>query len=298
VHAGPFANIAHGTSSVVADQVALGLADYVITEAGFGSDIGMEKFFDIKCRASGLEPDAVVMVTTIRALKMHGGGPAVKPGFDLPKVYTEEHLDLVRKGGENLRAHLAIAERFGVPVVVAINVFPTDTDAEVALVEEIARESGAVAAVPTTHWADGGAGSVALAEAVRDAAQQPSDFRYLYDEADTIKEKIEAIARKVYGADGVVYDPTAERQIARYEASGFGDLPICMAKTHLSLSHDPALKGVPKGFIFPVREVRVSAGAGFIYPLGGTMRTMPGLPAVPAFMRIDIDEDGRTVGLS
>lgn len=298
VHAGPFANIATGTSSTVADQVALKLTDYVVTEAGFGSDIGMEKFFDIKCRASGLTPDVVVLVATIRALKMHGGGSKVVAGFDLPKEYVEEDLGLLEKGLANLKAHIGIARKFGIPVVCAVNVFPTDTDAEIDLVCRSAMKAGASSAVATRHVAEGGNGAEALARAVVEAGELSSEFRLLYDLDLSINEKIEIIAKEVYGADGVAFEPKASQQIASYEESGFGGLPICMAKTHLSLSHDPSLKGAPTGFTLPIREVRVSAGAGFIYPLVGNMMTMPGLPAIPAFMRIDIDEEGRTVGLS
>ena len=298
VHAGPFANIATGTSSTVSDQVALKLTDYVVTEAGFGSDIGMEKFFDIKCRASGLEPDVVVLVATIRALKMHGGGSKVVAGYDLPREYVEEDLELLEKGLANLRAHIGIARKFGIPVVCAVNVFPTDTNAEIDLVCEAAREAGAVSAVATRHVAEGGKGAEDLARAVVEAGNEPSDFQLLYDLDLSIKEKIEIIAKEVYGADGVTFEAKASQQIASYEETGFGSLPICMAKTHLSLSHDPTLKGAPSGFTLPIREVRASAGAGFIYPLVGNMMTMPGLPAIPAFMKIDIDEDGKTVGLS
>lgn len=297
VHAGPFANIAHGNSSVVADQIALRLGDYVITESGFGADIGMEKFFNIKCRVSGLKPDCVVLVATVRALKMHGGGPKVIPGKALPSAYTDENLDLVRAGAENLVAHIETARRFGVPVVVAINRFTSDTDAELALIKELAIEAGAMAAVPTDHWANGGEGARELAEAVVAACEAPSDFKFLYDLELPIKEKIEIIAREIYGADGVTYDAAAEKQIKTYEASGYGDLPICMAKTHLSISHDPSLKGRPRGFTIPVREVRASIGAGFIYPLLGEMRTMPGLGSKPAYLNIDIDENGNIVGL-
>ncbi len=298
VHAGPFANIAHGNSSIVADKVALKLADFVVTEAGFGADIGMEKFFDIKCRASGLAPSAVVMVATIRALKMHGGGPKVVAGYDLPREYVEENLDLVERGAANLIHHIGIARTFGMPVVVAINIFPTDTEREIALVQRIAEEAGALAAVPTSHWSDGGEGARALAEAVVTAAEQPSRFAPLYDVASPIKSKIETIATRIYGAAGVAYESEAEAQIRTYEASGFGHLPICMAKTHLSLSHDPTQKGAPTGFTLPIREVRASVGAGFIYPLCGEMQTMPGLPATPGFMNIDIDSEGRVIGLS
>ena len=274
VHAGPFANIAHGNSSIVADQIALKLADYVVTESGFGADIGMEKFFDIKCRYSGLVPNAVVLVATVRALKMHGGGPKVVAGRDLDSAYTDENLELLDKGTANLAKNIEIAKLFGIPVVVAINRFKYDTDAEVRLVQQRAEEAGAYAAVPSNHWAEGGRGSIELGEAVIDACEQPSNFEFLYPLDYSIKQKIETIAARVYGADGVDYTPQAEKQIASYEKAGFGNLPICMAKTHLSLSHDPALKGVPAGFIVPIREVRASVGAGFIYPLLGEMRTM------------------------
>ncbi|RME47006.1 MAG: formate--tetrahydrofolate ligase [Chloroflexi bacterium] len=297
VHAGPFANIAHGNSSVIADKVALKLADYVVTESGFGADVGMEKFFDIKCRTSGLVPNVVVMVASIRALKMHGGGPRVVAGYDLAREYVEENLELLEKGGENLAWHVGIARKFGIPVVVAVNRFPTDTDAEIELVKRIGEEAGAYATVMANHWAEGGEGARELAEAVVDACEEPSEFRFLYDVNLPIKQKIEIIATEIYGADGVEYSPEAEAQIRTYEQNGFGNLPICMAKTHLSLSHDPNLKGVPKGFTLPVREVRASVGAGFIYPLCGEMKTMPGLPATPAFMNVDIDEDGRVIGL-
>ena len=297
VHAGPFANIAHGNSSIVADQIALKLADYVVTESGFGADIGMEKFFNVKCRYSGLIPNAVVLVATIRAMKMHGGGPKVVAGRDLDKAYTEENLELLEKGGANLAKNIQIAKLFGIPVVVAINRFKYDTDAEVALVKKIAEAAGAYAAVPSNHWAEGGAGSVELAEAVVDACEQPSDFNFLYPLDLSIKEKIETIASKVYGADGVDYTPLANQQIASYEKAGFGNLPINMAKTHLSISHDPALKGVPTGFVLPIREVRASVGAGFIYPLCGEMRTMPGLPSKPVFLNVDLDDEGKVVGL-
>ncbi len=298
VHAGPFANIAHGNSSIIADQIALRLADYVVTESGFGADIGMEKFFNIKCRYSGLVPNVVVLVATIRALKMHGGGPKVSPGAPLHEDYTSENLALLEAGLGNLAHHIGIARKFGVPVVVAINRFATDTPAEIALVRDIAHGAGAEAVAMADHWALGGRGAVELAEAVIAVSEKPSQFRFLYPLDRPIKEKIEIIAREVYGADGVTYEPTAERQIAQYEAAGFGNLPICMAKTHLSLSHDPNLKGVPKGFTIPVREVRASVGAGFVYPLIGTMSTMPGLPTTPAFMNIDIDlETGKIVGM-
>ena len=297
VHAGPFANIAHGNSSIVADRIALRLGDYVVTESGFGADMGMEKFFDIKCRVSGLKPDCVVLVATVRALKTHGGGPKVVAGRPLDAAYTEENLPLLRAGLSNLEAHIGNARLFGVPVVVAVNMFPTDTENEVTLITEAAMAAGAVHAVPTDHWARGGAGAVELAEAVVDACEQPSDFSFLFPLEQSISEKIEAIATKIYGAAGVEYSSKAKRQIADFEKAGFGYLPICMAKTHLSISHDPTLKGAPSGYTLPVREVRASVGAGFIYPLLGEMRTMPGLGTTPAFMSVDINEAGEVVGL-
>ncbi|MCJ7552235.1 MAG: formate--tetrahydrofolate ligase, partial [Anaerolineae bacterium] len=297
VHAGPFANIAHGNSSVIADQLGSKMVDYLLTESGFGADIGMEKFFDIKCRASGLIPDAVVLVATVRALKMHGGGPRVVPGRDLDKAYTEENLELLRAGVGNLKAHIAIARKFGIPVVVAINAFPTDTATEWQIVHDAALEAGAFDAVVAQHWADGGEGAAELAEAVVRATEEPADFRFLYDLGFSIKEKIEILATEVYGADGVDYSPEAEAKIKLYTSLGYDKMPICMAKTHLSLSHDPALKGVPRGFTFPIRDIRASAGAGFLYPLAGKISTMPGLPSSPNFMNIDI-VDGKVVGLS
>jgi len=297
VHAGPFANIAHGNSSIVADRVALQLGDYVVTESGFGADIGMEKFMDIKCRASGLTPDCVVLVATVRALKTHGGGPRVVPGRPLDPAYTEQNLSLLDAGMPNLIAHIENARRFGVPVVVAINQFPTDTAAEIDRIREAALKAGATDAVGTTHHADGGEGARELAAAVTKAADQPSDFSYLYPLEMSITDKIETICREVYGADGVEYSPAATRQIRSFEEAGFGYLPICMAKTHLSISHDAGLKGRPSGFTVPVREVRASVGAGFIYPLLGTMRTMPGLGSTPAYLNVDIDEHGNVVGL-
>ena len=297
VHAGPFANIAHGNSSILADRIALKLSDYVVTESGFGAEIGMEKFFDIKCRTSGLVPNCVVLVATIRALKMHGGGAKVVAGRPLAEEYTRENLQLLEKGVCNLQRNIEIARMFGIPVVVAVNHFASDTPAEVELVRKAAEAAGAEAAVGCEHWAEGGKGAVELAEAVVAACEKPSKFNLLYPNEMPIREKIETIARKVYLADGVTYEPLAARQIASYEKAGLNHLPICMAKTHLSLSHDPALKGVPKGFTVPVREVRASAGAGFLYPLLGTMRTMPGLPSRPAFVDIDLDDEGQVVGM-
>jgi methylenetetrahydrofolate dehydrogenase (NADP+)/methenyltetrahydrofolate cyclohydrolase/formyltetrahydrofolate synthetase/formate--tetrahydrofolate ligase len=297
VHAGPFANIAHGNSSILADHVALHLGDYVVTESGFGADIGMEKFFDIKCRASGLVPDAVVLVATVRALKMHGGGPRVVPGRALDPAYTEENLELLDAGVANLVAHIRNAKLFGVPVVVGINTFSSDTDAEIELIRKRSLEAGALAAEHTTHWADGGAGAVDLAKAVVAAAGEPSNFEYLYELDIPIRDKIEIIAKQIYGAGSVKYDGLAERQIAEFEEQGWGSLPICVAKTHLSISQDPKVKGAPVGHDVRVREVRASVGAGFIYPLLGTMRTMPGLGMTPAYMNVDVDDDGKVVGL-
>jgi methylenetetrahydrofolate dehydrogenase (NADP+)/methenyltetrahydrofolate cyclohydrolase/formyltetrahydrofolate synthetase/formate--tetrahydrofolate ligase len=297
VHAGPFANIAHGNSSIIADRIALKLMDYVVTESGFGADIGMEKFFDIKCRYSGLVPDAVVLVATIRALKMHGGGPKVVAGKPLDEAYKQENLELLEKGCSNLSANISIARKFGIPVVVAINSFSDDTPAEIEVVKNQAKKAGAFDAVVSDHWANGGKGATQLAEAVVAACEEPSNFDFLYPLDWSIEKKIETIASKVYGASKVEFSPQAKNQIATYEQSGFGNLPICMAKTHLSLSHDPSLKGAPTGFTLPIREVRASVGAGFIYPLCGEMRTMPGLPSVPAFMSIDLDERGEVKGL-
>jgi len=297
VHAGPFANIAHGNSSIIADYMALKMGDYVITESGFGADIGMEKFFNIKCRYSGLIPNAVVLVATIRALKMHGGGPKVVPGRPLDAAYTTENLDMLEKGCCNLAGNIDIANKFGVPVVVAVNVFAADTDKEIDLVRKMGKEFGAFDSVPTEHHAKGGDGSIELAKAVVAACEEKSNFKFLYDVNDPIKAKIETIAKEVYGADGVDYTPVASEQIASYEKSGFGKLPLCMAKTHLSFSHDPTLKGRPTGFTLPIREVRASVGSGFIYALCGEMRTMPGLSSVPAFMKMDVDENGKMSGL-
>lgn len=300
VHAGPFANIAHGNSSVMADMIGLKLADYVITESGFGSDMGMEKFFDIKCRYSGNIPDVVVLVATIRALKMHGGGPKVSAGSPLAPEYETENLDLVRQGMENLRAHCENAHKFGVPVVLALNRFHTDTDAELELVQNICRGSGNIIdAVVTNHWEEGGEGAVDLGKAVIKAAEKESDFKFLYTLDIPIKEKIETIAKEIYGADGVDYSPQAEQEIEDYTKLGYDNLPICMAKTHLSLSHDASLKGRPKGFRIPIRSVNASIGAGFLYPVAGPIRLMPGLPTRPAYYDIDIELDtGRILGLS
>jgi formyltetrahydrofolate synthetase len=302
VHAGPFANIAHGNSSIVADQIALKLVGpdgYVLTEAGFGADMGFEKFCNIKCRYSGLKPDGAVLVATIRALKMHGGGPKVVAGQPLAHAYTQENLELLEKGCSNLIRLIANARSFGIPVVVAINRFKDDTDAEVALVRRLAIEAGAADAVVSNHWAQGGAGAVELGKALITACEKPGNFHFLYSLDLSIKEKIEIIVREMYGGSGVEYSPEAEKKVELYTRQGFDKLPICMAKTHLSLSHDPNLKGAPTGFTVPVRDIRASVGAGFLYPLLGTMATMPGLSTRPGYYDVDLDTaTGRIIGLS
>ena len=289
VHCGPFANIAHGNSSIVADRIALKLADYVVTESGFGADCGMEKFMNIKCRMSGLVPNCVVMVTSIRALKMHGGGPKVTPGRPLADAYKQENLDLLKKGLPNLVQHIENARSFGVPVVVAVNKFTTDTDREIAAVREAAVAAGAEDAVLSEVWAKGGEGGAALAETVVKACEKPTNFKYLYELDWPIEKKIETIATKIYRADGVDYLPEAKKKIKLYTELGYDKLPICMAKTHLSFTHDPTMKGAPRGWKIPIRDIRASVGAGFLYPLCGEMRTMPGLPSRPAFVDVDID---------
>jgi formyltetrahydrofolate synthetase len=306
VHAGPFANIAHGNSSVIADQIALRLVGkdgFVVTEAGFGADIGGEKFFDIKCRTSGLKPHCAVLVASVRALKMHGGGPAVIAGRPLPKEYTEEHLDLLGKGVVNLQAHIRNLKKFGVKVVVAINKFTYDTDNEIELIRKVAKETGAEDALLATHWADGGKGAVDLAKAVVAACEKQrqegeGNFKFLYDVQLSIKEKIETIAKSIYGAAGVSYSALAEEKIRLFTAQGFDKLPICVAKTQYSFSHEAGLKGAPTGFTLPIEDVRASVGAGFVYPICGDMRTIPGLPTRPVFYDIDIDENGEITGLS
>jgi len=297
VHAGPFANIAHGNSSIIADQIAVKLSDYVVTESGFGADIGAEKFMDIKCRISGLKPDAVVLAATVRALKMHSGKYTVVPGKPLEPELVRENIPDIEEGGCNLKKQIENMKLFGIPVVVAINRFTTDTDKEIEAVRKIALDAGAFDAVESNVWADGGKGGENLARAVVKAADEPSEFKFLYPLDISIKEKIETITTKIYGADGVEYTPLADRQIKTFTDLGYDKLPLCMAKTHLSLSHDPKLKGVPTGFTVPIREVRASIGAGFLYPLLGQMSTMPGLPSVPAGAHVDIDENGKTVGL-
>ena len=301
VHAGPFANIAHGNSSVVADMIGIKLASggYLVTESGFGADCGMEKFFDIKCRVSGLIPNCVVIVASIRALKMHGGGPRVVAGIPLDPAYKQENLKLLEKGVANLEVNIKIARKFGIPVVVGVNKFNTDTDREITLVKEAAIAAGAEDAIVNEAWAKGAAGAAALAEAVVAACEKPNNFKFLYPLDMPIKDKIETIAREVYGADGVLFEAAAQAKLKLYTEVGYDKLAINMAKTHLSLSHDPNWKGVPKDYMLPVRDIRASVGAGFLYPLCGTMRTMPGLPSRPVFMNVDIDvETGKVLGLS
>jgi formate--tetrahydrofolate ligase len=297
VHAGPFANIAQGNNSVIADRIALKLADYVVTESGFGADMGAEKFMDIKCRASGLRPDCVVVVATVRALKAHSGKFEVRPGKPLDEGLKTEDLVSLAEGIGNLEKHVENMKKYGIPVVAVVNAFPTDTEAEHAYIKERALAAGADFAVSHQVHANGGAGGAELAEAVVAACEMPKDFKLLYPDSASIKEKIEAIATEIYGADGVDYLPAAEAKIKQYTEAGYSELPICMAKTHLSLSHDPALKGRPTGWRLPIRDIRASVGAGFLYPLCGDMRTMPGLPKTPAGNAIDIDEHGNVVGL-
>jgi len=298
VHAGPFANIAHGNNSILADRLALVTNDIVCTEAGFGADMGAEKFFDIKCRASGLRPDAAVVVATVRALKMHGGVASVVAGKPLDPALYEENVEGVRRGAQNLAKQIEIVSQFNVPVVVALNWFPTDTPAELAAIREVALAAGARDAVISRHFADGGPGAEALAHAVWSAAQVGApDFELLYPDDASLRDKIEAVAVRIYGASGVDELPAATRALDQFERLGFGHLPVCMAKTQYSLSHDPTLKGRPTGFRVPIRDVRLSAGAGFITPLVGEMRTMPGLPSRPGGEGIDIDSNGNIVGL-
>ncbi|KAE9396030.1 FTHFS-domain-containing protein [Gymnopus androsaceus JB14] len=308
VHAGPFANIAHGNSSILADRVALKLAGteegdssdrvgYVLTEGGFGADMGMEKFCNIKCRVSGLRPDATVIVATTRALKMHGGGPDVTPGKALHETYTKEDLVTLKEGCKNLVKHITNSRKFGIKVIVAINQFATDSPAELALIRDEALAGGADAAVVSNHWAEGGKGARALAEAVIATCEGSSDFKFLYDLDLPIEQKISIISKEIYGADGIELSDQAQQQIATYTRQGYGNLPICMAKTQYSFSHDPKLKGVPSGFTIPIRSVRLSAGAGFLYPILGDMQTMPGLGTRPGFWEVGVDEAGRVVGL-
>lgn len=300
VHAGPFANIAHGCSSVIADLIGLKLVGpdgFVVTEAGFGSDIGMEKFFDIKCRSSGLVPSAVVLVATIRALKMHGGGPAVTPGTPLKKEYVEENLELLEKGLVNLKRHIDNTKLYGVPVVVAINSFATDTEKEIALVANFCKENGAFGAVKCTHWAQGGLGALDLADTVERACAQPSNFHFLYDLNISLEEKINTIAKKVYGAGSVKMTPQVEEKLKEYTAKGYGNFPLCMAKTALSTTGDPSVKGAPSGFVLDINDVTISVGAGFVIPIVGEITKMPGLPTRPCIYDMDLDENRIIHGL-
>jgi formate--tetrahydrofolate ligase len=297
VHAGPFGNIATGNSSVIADLIGIHAGDYLITEAGFGADMGAERFFNIKCRTSGLIPSAAVVVATVRALKAHSGKYKIVAGRPLPEDLLAENPDDVAAGAANLRKQIANIRLHGVPAVVAINAFPTDHASEHEVIRQIAAEESARAAV-STHFSDGGRGAIELAEAVEEATAEPSDYHVLYPDSASLRDKIHAVATKVYGADGVEYSAQAARQLDTYERAGFGRLPVCIAKTHLSISSDPSLKGAPTGWTLPVREVRASVGAGFVYPICGDVRTMPGLSAHPAAARIDLDPDGQIVGLS
>ena len=297
IHAGPFGNIATGNSSVVADLLGIRTSDYLLTEAGFGADMGAERFFNVKCRASGLTPDAAVLVVTVRALKTHSGRYQVVAGRALPPEMLEENPEDVRIGGANLRRHIEIVRRFGVSPVVAINAFPTDFESEHEAIRQIAADAGVRVAV-TQHVADGGKGALALAALVVEAAQELNSFQYLYDLDLPLVDKIEKIAREIYGADGIDLSPAVKKQLARFEVLGYGEFPVVIAKTHLSLSSDPTLKGAPTGWRMPVREVRAAVGAGYVYAICGEMRTMPGLPKHPAAERIDLDQDGNVVGLS
>ena len=297
VHTGPFGNIATGNSSIVADQVGVRTGDFLLTEAGFGADMGAERFFNIKCRYSGLAPDAAVLVATVRGLKAHSGNHKITAGRPLPEALLAENPDEVHSGGDNLRKQLENMHIHGATPVVAINVFPDDHQADIDAIAEIAAEYGSRSAV-TTHFADGGRGATELAEAVAEAAEEESEFQVLYPDEASLADKIETVATRVYGADGVEYSPQAAGQLAAYERAGFGRLPVCIAKTHLSISSDPSLKGAPTGWTLPVREVRASVGAGFVYPICGEMRTMPGLGRAPAALGIDLDADGEIVGLS
>ncbi|MCM8804145.1 MAG: formate--tetrahydrofolate ligase [Candidatus Omnitrophica bacterium] len=297
VHAGPFANIAHGNSSIIADLIAIKLADYVVTESGFGADCGMEKFMNIKCRYSGLKPDCVVIVCSIRALKAHSGKYKVIPGKPLDKGLIEENIPSLVEGASNLKKQIENAKIFGIPVVVAINKFNTDTEKEIEKTKELAIEFGADDVAVSEVWEKGGEGGLELAEKVIKACEKEKNFKFLYHLEWPIKKKIETIATKIYGAEKVEYSSLAEEKIKLYTKWGYENLPICMAKTHLSLTHDPNLKGAPKGFTLPIRDIRISAGAGFLYPLCGEMRTMPGLPSEPAGAKVDIDKEGKVVGL-
>ena len=297
IHCGPFANIAHGNSSVLADLIAIKCTDYLFTEAGFGADIGAEKFFNIKCRYSGLRPNAAIVVVTTRALKAHTGKYRIVPGRPLDPALLEENVADVEQGSANMVRHIQNLRKFGINPVVAINHFADDTDKELDAVKRIAVEAGAVGAAVARHWAEGGRGAGEVAELVVDACEQPNDFQFLYPLEWPIKKKIETIAAEMYSAGSVTYSQQANRQIRMFERDGFGDLPICVAKTHLSFTADPKIKGAPSGFELPIRELRASVGAGFVYPIAGGVRTMPGLPSAPAAENVDIDKNGRVVGL-
>jgi formate--tetrahydrofolate ligase len=298
VHAGPFANIAIGQSSIIADELGTRLAEYVVTESGFAADIGFEKFWNLKCRFSGLKPSAVVVVATIRALKMHGGGPTVRPGVPLPEEYRKENLGLIEQGCENLIAHLETVKKSGVRPVVCVNSFYTDTPAEIQLVKRLAEKSGALCAV-CDGWLKGGEGSIELAEAVVAASNEKNNFHFLYELETPLRQRIELIAKEVYGADGVSYSDAAREKARRYEADPeAAKLFTCMVKTHLSLSHDPDRKGRPKGWVLPVRDIMTFKGAGFLVAIAGDIKLMPGTSSDPAFRRVDVDvETGRVKGL-
>ncbi len=297
VHAGPFGNIAHGNSSIVADRVGIRATDILVTEAGFGADMGAERFFNIKCRASGLTPDAAVVVATVRALKAHSGQYDVVAGRPLPEAILEENPDDVLAGASNLKKQVENVRMHGATPVVAINAFPTDHPSELEAIRKVADELGVRSAV-SKHFTEGGQGAMELGEAVVEAADEKSEFQFLYPDDASLREKIETVAKRVYGAEDVSYDPLAADQLDSFEKAGYGHMPVCIAKTHLSISSDPSLKGAPTGWTMPVRQVKASVGAGFIYPLSGDMRTMPGLPAEPAAVGIDLDENGEVVGLS
>ncbi|MCE1180105.1 MAG: formate--tetrahydrofolate ligase [Micrococcales bacterium] len=296
IHTGPFGNIATGNSSVIADMVGIQSSDFLLTEAGFGSDMGAERFFNVKCRVSGLVPDAAVLVATVRSLKAHSGQYRVVAGKPLPPEMLEENPEDVRAGTDNLRKHIEIVRSFGVAPVVAINAFPTDHDSEHAVIREVAEAAGARVAI-STHVSDGGAGATELADVVAAACDDQHEFRYTYHLDEPLTDKIEAIATRIYGADGVDFSPAAAKDLARFEQLGYGAFPVVIAKTHLSVSSDPSLRGAPTGWRMPVREVRVAAGAGYVYAISGEMRTMPGLPKHPAAESIDLDDNGEIVGL-